>query len=65
MLKHYDFDCGLVGQSLLPDSWMRTISNLNNPVSRPLCPKLGGMTAVVRCLDIDPKNLCLRSFYVH
>ena len=65
MLKHYDFDCSFVGLRLLPNSGVSSISNLNDPVSGPLCPELWGMATVIRSLDPDLKSSCLCGFYKH
>jgi hypothetical protein len=65
MLKHNDFDCSLVSLRLLPNSGVGGVRDLNNPVSGSLCPKLGGMTTVVRGLDINLKSSDLCCFYEH
>ena len=65
MLKHNKFNRRLVGLRLLTNGGMGAFSNLNNSVSRPLCPTLRRMTPIVRSLNIDLENLCLRCLYMH
>lgn len=65
MLKHNDFNCGLVGLRLFPNGGVGGVSHLNNPVCRPTRPELGGMSPVVGRLDIDLKGSDLCCFYEH
>jgi hypothetical protein len=65
MLKHNDFDCGLIGLRLLANGGVSSVGNLNNSVCRAARPELGGVAPVVRRLDIDLKSSDLCCFYEH
>lgn len=65
MLKHNEFNCGLVGSRLFSDGGVGAVSDLNNSVSRPSCPELRGVAPVVGSLNLNLKSSCLRCFYKH
>lgn len=65
MLKHNDFDCGLIGLRLFPNGRVSGVSDLNNAVRSAARPELGGMPAIIGGFNLDLKSSCLCCFYKH